>query len=185
MSESRYADLDGAALERWLSEAAPGHGAVRSIEKFPGGQSNPTYRVETEQAPLVLRRKPFGKLLPSAHAVEREHRLISALHPAGVPVAAPVALCEDPEVIGAPFYLMELVEGRTFWNGALPDSAPEERGAIYRAMIDTLAKLHAVDPVAVASATMVRRATTSRARSAAGPSSTAWPRPTTFPKSSG
>lgn len=149
MSEGRHADLDGAALDRWLSEAAPGHGAVRGIEKFPGGQSNPTYRVETQRGPLVLRRKPFGKLLPSAHAVEREHRLISALHPAGVPVAAPVALCEDPEIIGAPFYLMELVEGRTFWSGALPDCAPEERGAIYRAMIDTLAKLHAVDPVAV------------------------------------
>lgn len=149
MSDGPFADLDGAALERWLGKAAPGHGAVRSIEKFPGGQSNPTYRVETDRSPLVLRRKPFGKLLPSAHAVEREHRLISALHPAGVPVAAPVALCEDPEVIGAPFYLMELVEGRTFWNGALPDCAPDERGAIYRAMIDTLAKLHAVDPVAV------------------------------------
>lgn len=149
MSDGSFADLDGAALERWLGEAVPGHGAVRSIEKFPGGQSNPTYRVETDRGPLVLRRKPFGKLLPSAHAVEREHRLISALHPAGVPVAAPVALCEDPEVIGAPFYLMELVEGRTLWNGALPDCAPDERGAIYRAMIDTLAKLHAVNPVAV------------------------------------
>lgn len=143
MSTDRFADLDGAALARWLGEP------VARIEKFPGGQSNPTYRIETARGPRVLRRKPFGTLLPSAHAIEREYRLIAALHPTDVPVARPIALCEDPAVIGAAFYLMELVEGRTFWNGALPECEPAERGAIYRAMIETLARLHAVDPASV------------------------------------
>nr|WP_157058348.1 phosphotransferase family protein [Altererythrobacter epoxidivorans] len=119
---------------------------IDSVEKFPGGQSNPTYRVDTSEGAMVLRRKPFGKLLPSAHAVEREYRLIDALHPTPVPVARPIALCEDAEVIGAPFYLMEMVQGRTFWAGALPDCDPAERGAIYREMIEALASLHAVDP---------------------------------------
>lgn len=142
MTADRFADLDGEALARWLGQP------VSAIAKFPGGQSNPTYRVETPTGTMVLRRKPFGKLLPSAHAIEREHRLIAALHPMGMPVARPIALCEDAGVIGAPFYLMELVEGRTFWAGGLPDCAPGERGAIYRAMIETLARLHAIDPQA-------------------------------------
>lgn len=95
---------------------------------------------------MVLRRKPFGKLLPSAHAVEREYRLIHALHSTPVPVAPPIALCEDPEVIGAPFYLMGMVKGRTFWGGALPECQSDERRDIYHAMIDSLAALHAVNP---------------------------------------
>ena len=141
-----FADLDQQRLSDWLTRETDHDGAIRKIEKFPGGQSNPTYRIETAEGAMVLRRKPFGKLLPSAHAVEREHRLIEALYPTPVPVARPVALCEDSAVIGAPFYLMELVEGRTFWNGALPDCEPQERREIYHAMIETLARLHAVDP---------------------------------------
>ena len=144
-----FADLDSGALEDWISGQIGSDTQVSSITKFDGGQSNPTYRVVTSAGDMVLRRKPFGKLLPSAHAVEREYRLIDALHPTGVPVAKPIALCEDAEVIGAPFYLMEMVTGRTFWNGSLPDCAPEERGAIYRAMIAALARLHAVEPEAV------------------------------------
>ena len=144
-----FADLDSGALEDWISGQIGSDTQVSSITKFEGGQSNPTYRVVTSAGDMVLRRKPFGKLLPSAHAVEREYRLIDALHPTGVPVAKPIALCEDAEVIGAPFYLMEMVTGRTFWNGSLPDCAPEERGAIYRAMIAALARLHAVEPEAV------------------------------------
>jgi aminoglycoside phosphotransferase (APT) family kinase protein len=97
----------------------------------------------------VLRRKPFGPILPSAHAVEREYRLIAALHPTGFPVARPYALCEDPAVIGAPFYVMDMVEGRTFWNGRLPEQKPAERRAIYEAMIATLARLHSFDPAGV------------------------------------
>lgn len=139
-------DLDDGKLADWLRNHVGTATDIVSIEKFPGGQSNPTYRVETSAGPMVLRRKPFGKLLPSAHAVEREYRLIDALHPTPVPVARPIALCEDPEVIGAPFYLMELVDGRTFWQGSLPDCDKQGRGAIYREMIDALARLHAVNP---------------------------------------
>jgi len=142
-------DFDIAALERWMAQNVPAPSPVERIEKFPGGQSNPTYRVLTREGQMVLRRKPFGKLLPSAHAVDREYRLIEALHPTPVPVARPIALCEDPAVIGAPFYLMEMVEGRTFWKGELPDCDPQERRAIYNAMIDALAALHAVDHEAV------------------------------------
>ena len=147
--DSAFADLDEGRLAAWMGEHVAGSGPIRSIVKFPGGQSNPTYRIDTDGARYVLRRKPFGPLLPSAHAVEREFRLISALHPTDVPVARPYALCEDEQVIGSAFYVMEMVEGRTFWNGALPDSDPAERTAIYRAMVDALARLHAVDPEAV------------------------------------
>lgn len=97
----------------------------------------------------MLRRKPFGPILPSAHAVEREYRLIDALHPTGFPVARPFGLCEDSDVIGSPFYVMEMVEGRTLWNGALPDMAPPERTAHYHAIVDTLAALHSVEYEAV------------------------------------
>lgn len=148
-ADDRFADLDGASLGSWLATELGADVAVEGAEKFPGGQSNPTYRLATSHGPMVLRRKPFGKLLPSAHAVEREYRLIRALHPAQVPVAKPIALCEDPAVIGSAFYLMEMVEGRTFWNGALPDCEPDERRALYHRMIDALAALHAVDPAAV------------------------------------
>lgn len=139
-------DFDVASLRKWMVSELGSGITIDSVEKFPGGQSNPTYRVDTSEGAMVLRRKPFGKLLPSAHAVEREYRLIDALHPTPVPVARPIALCEDAEVIGAPFYLMEMVQGRTFWAGALPDCDPAERGAIYREMIEALASLHAVDP---------------------------------------
>lgn len=139
-------DFDVASLRDWMASELGSDIRIDRVEKFPGGQSNPTYRVDTSEGAMVLRRKPFGKLLPSAHAVEREYRLIDALHPTPVPVARPIALCEDAEVIGAPFYLMEMVQGRTFWAGALPDCDPAERGAIYRAMIEALASLHAVDP---------------------------------------
>ncbi|MCR2833508.1 phosphotransferase family protein [Qipengyuania sp. RS5-5] len=133
-------------MQAWLGETLGRSFEVTAIGKFTGGQSNPTYRVDTDDGPMVLRRKPFGNLLPSAHAIEREYRLIGALHPTPVPVAKPIALCEHSDVIGAPFYLMEMVEGRTFWNGALPDCDGTERRAIYRGMIETLASLHAVDP---------------------------------------
>src|SRR3546814_8884363 len=99
-----------AVLERWLQGVVPGFTRLASLEKFPGGQSNPTYRVDTAGKSYVLRRKPFGQLLPSAHAVEREFRLMSALHPTGFPTPAPIALCDDATVIGTTFYLMELVE---------------------------------------------------------------------------
>lgn len=142
-------DLDEARLGNWLAANVPGFAGPFAVEKFPGGQSNPTYRIDAASGAYVLRRKPFGPILPSAHAVEREHRLIAALHPSGFPVARPYGLCEDAAVIGAAFYVMEMVEGRTFWDGALPDQTPTERTAIYAAIVDTLAALHAIEPEAV------------------------------------
>lgn len=142
-------DLDEARLGEWLQANVAGFAGPFGIEKFAGGQSNPTYRIDAASGSYVLRRKPFGPILPSAHAVEREHQLIAALHPTGFPVARPHGLCEDPEVLGAPFYIMEMVEGRTFWDGALPDMAAPARTAIYEAIVDTLAALHSVDYEAV------------------------------------
>lgn len=142
-------DLDEAALLRWLEANVKEFAGPIAIAKFPGGQSNPTYRIDAASCAYVLRRKPFGPLLPSAHAVDREYRLISALHPAGFPVPRPFALCEDAAVIGSIFYVMEMVKGRTFWNAALPEAAPAERRPIYEAMINTLSKLHAIDPAAI------------------------------------
>ena len=147
-SEDRFADLDGARLSDWLQGSCTAIAELLHIAKFPGGQSNPTYRLTTGGGEYVLRRKPFGKILPSAHAVEREYRLIEALHPLGLPVAKPFVLCEDSEVIGAPFYVMDMVEGRVFWDGALPDVSRDERAPIYHAMVDALAQLHSVDPEA-------------------------------------
>lgn len=140
-------DLDEPKLAAWLRDAVSAE--IEAVEKFPGGQSNPTYRVGTSQGNFVLRRKPFGQLLPSAHAVDREYRLICALYPTGFPVPRPVALCGDESVIGTTFYLMGMVEGRTFWDGTLPDISRANRRAYYEAMVDTLAALHRIDPKAV------------------------------------
>jgi len=142
-------DIDLARLEGWLAASVDGFSGPASLTKFPGGQSNPTYRVDAGGRSYVLRRKPFGPTLPSAHAVDREYRLISALHPTGFPVARPYALCEDESVIGSIFYVMERVDGRTLANGSLPDQTPQERGAMYRNLVETLAQLHSIDPAAV------------------------------------
>jgi len=140
--------IDVAALGRWLEANVEGFLRPFSLEKFAWGQSNPTYRITAASGTYVLRRKPFGQLLPSAHAVDREFRLISALHPLGFPVARPYALCTDPEVIGAMFYVMELVDGRAYTNGALPEFDPPLRGRLYEQLVDTLADLHNIDPAA-------------------------------------
>lgn len=141
--------LDVAALDAWMAGHVAGFSGPMRIARFKGGQSNPTYRIETADAAYVLRRKPFGKLLPSAHAVDREFRVLSALHPAGFPVAEPLGLCTDPSVIGAEFYVMRLVAGRVHWNAALPELAPERRRAVFEAMVDTLAALHSIEPAGV------------------------------------
>jgi len=140
--------VDEAALGVWLEANVDGFRRPFSLEKFAWGQSNPTYRITAASGAYVLRRKPFGQLLPSAHAVDREFRLISALHPLGFPVARPYALCTDPEVIGAMFYVMELVDGRAYTNGALPEFDPPLRGRLYEQLVDTLADLHNIDPAA-------------------------------------
>ena len=138
--------MDEDSLDAWLRENVEGFHGLAAYSKFSDGQSNPTYRLEDEAGQtFVLRRKPFGKLLPSAHQVEREYRAIAALYPVGYPVARPYALCEDDSVIGAAFYIMDLVDGRVLWDGMLPDVEPKERTSIYRAMIGTLARLHNLD----------------------------------------
>ena len=140
--------LDEEALGRWLEANVEGFIGPFELAKFPSGQSNPTYRVTAASGDYVLRRKPFGELLPSAHAVDREYRLLSALHPLGFPVPAPLALCADPGVIGAIFYVMALARGRPYANGALPEFDPATRRAMYEQLIDTLADLHVIDPQA-------------------------------------
>lgn len=139
-------DLD--RLAAWMESHVAGFAGPLSYAKFAGGQSNPTYRLDTPTTSYVLRRKPFGPLLPSAHAVDREYRVIAGLHPTGFPVPRPYGLCEDDGVIGSAFYVMEMVEGRTIWDGAMPDLTPPERRAHYDAMVDTLAALHNLEYVA-------------------------------------
>ena len=138
--------LDEANLSKWMEGNVEGFSGPMDITKFKGGQSNPTYRIDTPGKAYVLRKKPAGKLLPSAHAVDREFRVISGLHPAGFPVAKPYGLCGDDDVVGTMFYIMDMADGRTLWEGTLPGMEPGERTAIYHQMIDTLALLHSYDP---------------------------------------
>ena len=137
--------LDAAKLERYLSEHVAGFEGPLTIRQFKGGQSNPTYQLITPKTKYVLRRKPPGKLLPSAHAVDREYRIIKALHPTGFPVPKPYILCTDESVAGTMFYVMECVEGRVIWEPLLPGLEPKQRFGIYDAMNETLAKLHQTD----------------------------------------
>lgn len=116
-----------------------------TVSQFKGGQSNPTYLLDAASGRYVLRRKPPGKLLKSAHAVDREFRVISALYAAGFPVPRPVVLCEDDQIIGTMFFVMEFVDGRIFWDLDLPDLEPEERTAIYDNVNATIAELHNYD----------------------------------------
>lgn len=141
--------IDEAALERWLKANVEGYAGPLEVRQFKGGQSNPTYQLVTPGRKYVLRRKPPGKLLPSAHAVDREFKVISALGKTGFPVAKAYALCEDEGVIGTMFYVMDMVEGRILWDGTLPDYTPPQRRAIYEAEIDTLARLHNTDYAAI------------------------------------
>jgi aminoglycoside phosphotransferase (APT) family kinase protein len=119
------------------------------VLRFAGGQSNPTYQLRTPGRRYVLRRKPPGQLLASAHAVEREYRVMHALGGTGFPVPHAYVLCEEENVIGSVFYVMAMVDGRILWDGRLPDCSPSERRAIYEAEIDALAALHRIEPEAV------------------------------------
>lgn len=136
-------------LTPYLQESITGFQGPLSAEKFAGGQSNPTYLLTATSGRYVLRRKPPGELLKSAHAVDREFRVMKALADTAVPVPTMRVLCEDESVIGSMFYVMDFVEGRIFWNAALPEQTATERGAIYDAMNQVLADLHSVDPAAV------------------------------------
>ena len=143
------------------------------VEQFQGGQSNPTYRVTAGERRYVLRRKPPGKLLPSAHAVDREYRVMAALAGTGVPVAKMVALCEDDAVIGTAFYLMEYVEGRVLWDPTLPGLTPRERArALRRVEPRAWPRCTRSTSGRRASATSASPASTSSGRSRAGRSST-------------
>jgi aminoglycoside phosphotransferase (APT) family kinase protein len=142
--------IDASALESFLEGSIPGFAGPLRIEQFKGGQSNPTYCITAgDGRRYVLRRKPPGKLLPSAHAVDREYRVIRALHPAGFPVARPHLLCEDEGVIGTAFYVMDFVDGRVLWDQSLPGMSKSERGAIWDELNRVIAQLHAIDYRAV------------------------------------
>jgi aminoglycoside phosphotransferase (APT) family kinase protein len=134
--------LDEARLAEWMQANVDGFKGPLHLTKFKGGQSNPTYKIEAASGNYVLRRKPFGPLLPSAHAVDREYKVQAGMYKTGFPVARQYGLCTDDSVIGSWFYVMGMVDGRTIWNGAMPDSNPEERRAVYFEMIDVLARLH-------------------------------------------
>ncbi len=137
--------FDETSLARWLEAHVDGFKGPLTVTKFKGGQSNPTFLLSTPTKSYVMRRKPPGKLLPSAHAVDREFKVISALYPTGFPVARPYALCLDENVVGTMFYIMDNVQGRILWDGTLPGMQPSERRAIYEAKIKTLADLHNTD----------------------------------------
>ena len=141
--------FDHARLERYLRSRVDGFSGPLQVEQFKGGQSNPTYRVSANGRRYALRRKPPGKLLPSAHAVDREFRVISALHATGFPVAKPYVLCEDDAVIGTAFYVMDCVEGRVLWDQSLPGMQKSERAAIWDELNRVIAKLHSIDYRAV------------------------------------
>lgn len=142
-------EIDAKALARWLQAHVEGYRGPLEVRRFAGGQSNPTYQLVTPERRYVLRRKPPGQLLQSAHAVDREFRVLRALNGAGFPTPRPYALCEDDDVIGSMFYVMEMVDGRILWDGRLPAHTPAERGAIYDAQIQALAALHRLEPDAV------------------------------------
>ena len=137
--------LDPAVLEPYLAAHIEGFRGPIGIEKFPGGQSNPTFRIDAASGTYVLRRQPPGELLKSAHAVDREFRVMAALRATAVPVPEVYHLCEDREVIGSMFYVMAFCDGRIFWDAAIPEVGRDDRTAIYDEMLRALANLHAVD----------------------------------------
>ena len=141
--------FDEAKLAAWMSANVEGYVGPLEVRQFKGGQSNPTYQLITPSKKYVMRRKPPGKLLPSAHAVDREYKVITALYPTGFPVARSYGLCVDDGVIGTWFYVMDMVEGRILWDQTLPQYQPAERHAIYMAKILTLADLHNTDHEAI------------------------------------
>jgi aminoglycoside phosphotransferase (APT) family kinase protein len=140
--------FDEASLTRWMATAIPDFAGPLTIEQFKGGQSNPTYKLVTPGRSYVLRRKPPGQLVKGAHAVEREARILTALEGVGIPVAHVYGLCTDDSVIGSWFFVMQMVEGRIFWEATLPEVARDARPDYFDAMNDTIARLHQVDYVA-------------------------------------
>src|SRR4051812_5897145 len=148
-SVASHLAFDAERLEVYLNTSVTGFAGPVTIRQFKGGQSNPTYLIETPARRYVLRRKPPGKLLPSAHAVDREFRVITALWAQDFPVARPLHYCGDASVVGTPFYLMDFVEGRVFWEPDIPEATVATRAAIYDSVNSTLARLHSFDPAAL------------------------------------
>ncbi|SFR88401.1 phosphotransferase [Sphingomonas jatrophae] len=142
-------DFDEGALARWMEARIEGFSGSLTVEQFKGGQSNPTYKLTTPGRSYVLRRKPPGQLLRGAHAIEREAQVLQALAAVSFPVARLRGLCTDDSVIGTWFYVMDMVEGRIFWDATVPRVPRAERGQIFDAMNETLATLHQIDPAAV------------------------------------
>ncbi len=141
--------FDVAALERWMAGHVENFAGPLTVSQFKGGQSNPTYRLDTPERAFVLRRKPPGKLLPGAHAVEREARVMGALGSQGFPVPHIHGQCDDETVIGTPFFVMDLIEGRIVWEASFPGLSKEHRAAHFDAMNATIARLHGYDPAAI------------------------------------
>jgi aminoglycoside phosphotransferase (APT) family kinase protein len=141
--------FDESRLAAWMEANVEGCQGPLEVRQFKGGQSNPTYQLVTPNKKYVMRRKPPGKLLPSAHAVDREYKVITALYPTGFPVAKSYGLCVDDSVIGTWFYVMDMVEGRILWDQSLPQYQPAERHAIFMAKLKTLADLHNTDYEAI------------------------------------
>jgi aminoglycoside phosphotransferase (APT) family kinase protein len=141
--------FDVGGLEAWLAANMPGFEGPLQVEQFKGGQSNPTYLLKTPTASYVLRRKPPGKLLPSAHAIEREYRVMNALRVSGVPVPEMHCLCDDTAVIGSAFYVMEHVQGRILWDPRLPGFSVAERSALFDDMNRVIGALHRLDPALI------------------------------------
>ena len=141
-------DFEPEALADFLAETFGGKAPV-TIERIAGGQSNPTYFVTRGGVRLVLRKQPGGPILRGAHAIDREYRVLEALHPQGVPVARPILYHADPDLLGTPFYLMERIEGRVFADGALAAADKEERHALWMGLADAMAAMHNVRPEAV------------------------------------
>jgi len=141
-------DLPLGRLERWMRDRVDGFRGPLAAERFEGGQSNPTYKLAAATGTYVLRRKPLGHLLPSAHAVDREYRVMRSLADTAVPVPRVYALCEDDAIIGSTFYVMEFLDGRVFWDQRLPGLTPAECRAMFDSMNAVIASLHSVDQLA-------------------------------------
>ncbi|QMW23616.1 phosphotransferase family protein [Sandaracinobacteroides saxicola] len=141
--------FDAAALEAWMQANVRDFAGPLTVQQFKGGQSNPTYKLLTPRRNYVMRRKPPGTLLKSAHAVDREYRVITALHAAGFPAPETFGLCTDDNIVGTWFYIMDCVDGRIIWDGTFPDVATPARRDYFHAMCDTMAQLHSFDPAAI------------------------------------
>jgi aminoglycoside phosphotransferase (APT) family kinase protein len=137
--------FDTDRLREWIGDRLPGFEGPIRVEKFRGGQSNPTYRIDTDQKAYVLRRKPPGPLRPTAHAIDREFRVLNALAKTDMPIPRPHLYCDDPEVIGSEFYIVDAVEGPVHWSSELPGVSPDYRSAYFEDLFRQLARLHSLD----------------------------------------